>query len=177
MSSNPFAGLFTNVNDAVSFATQDQDETEAEAKPIVEVPDKPKEPLTTDDLLAEVFGITIHNEKKGKVSRQLLFIESDSIDQAIFERLLLTEPQSKLLTKGTKVQCMDKHVVSTDIFIYLFDSYCRLQKFRIKNIDAEVVENVQQIIIRNASTALQEPSLFGGQKVSKEFKRKNISNL
>lgn len=183
MNSNPFAGLFAPVNDAAAtFSPQTEvvvnkpsENTIVENEPCKRpqaqestsnAEDTEKDELL-DELIADVFGITLYHEKKKKPTRQLVFIDTDSVEHAIFERLLLIEPESALIAKeSTKGQDLDSHVVQTEIVPYLFESYCRLQRYRISDGSYDTVENIRKIIMRDISTALQEPDVFVGQEVS-----------
>lgn len=177
VNSNPFAALFSTINDAVSFSSQNQavaadaggssdSSQEAKCSNLVKSPAAAQRDYRLDELIADVFGITLHWENEKKPNRQLVFIDTDSVEHAIFERLLLPDPESKLISKeSTKGQDLDSHVVQIEIVPYLFESYCRLQRYRISDGSYDTVENIRRIIVRNVSTALQEPGLFSEQEV------------
>lgn len=185
ISSNPFAGLFTTINDAASFSTQTQvvvnesDEStniqEVSAQQILAQETSSNATANSneserdeqlDELIADVFGITLHHDKRKKPTRQLVFINTDSIEHAIFDRLLMTQPETMLISKeNTKGQDLDSHVIQTEIVTYLFESHCRLQRYRVGDGSYETVENIRKIIMRDVSTALQEPELFAEQEV------------
>lgn len=184
MNSNPFAGLFSTINDAATFSPQSEvviktnENTDIEEENFNEQTEEESskdefnlENSDKDDrlneLIADVFGITLNNEKRKKPTRQLVYIDTDSVEHAIFERLLLEKPESRLISKeNTKGQDLDNHVIQTEIVPYLFESYCRLQRYRDSDGSYESVENIRNIIMRDISTALQEPDLFVNQEVS-----------
>ncbi|KAJ8679553.1 hypothetical protein QAD02_015340 [Eretmocerus hayati] len=183
---NPFVGLFTAINNEPTLSTGAEIivENHSEGANNGQQPDQQCQPQKQasevsvnsqgyerdeglDELIADVFGITLRHEKQNKPTRQLVLIDSDSIEHAIFERLLLTTPASMLISKeNTKGQDLDSHVIQTEIVPYLFESYCRLQRYRVSDDSEESpVENFRKIIVRDISTALQEPDLFVDQKV------------
>lgn len=191
INSNPFAALFSpTINDTATFSAPAE---EVVNKPInesinieeesVQQIQKEKENAKTavnldesdknerlDELIADVFGITLHHEKRKKPTRQLVFIDTDSVEHAIFDRLLLTKPESMLISKeNTKGQDLDSHVVQSEIVPYLFESYCRLQRYRVSDGSYDTVENIRKIIMRDISTALQEPAVFVDQEVCTKF--------
>ncbi|XP_015600659.1 ubiquitin conjugation factor E4 A [Cephus cinctus] len=183
VNNNPFAGLFSTVNDASSFsqtqttvdeindvqksvneAEHDQSLSESESLNI------PQSNSLEDKLIDDVFGLTLKKEGKGTSARQLVFVDTDSIEHAVFERLMLPDPESKLVpTKCPKGIALDSHVVQTQIVSYLFESFCRLQRYKVVEGMSETVSNVNQIILRNVGTALQEPELFQGQDIHGQY--------
>ncbi|KAL7305224.1 hypothetical protein TKK_0002609 [Trichogramma kaykai] len=186
---NPFAGLFSTPNELLTSPPEtdltikkiNENEVKKEdstaicyekqstqnAKKVIETE---KDELF-DELIADVFGITMKQHHKGKKpTRQLIYINATSVDRAIFERLLLTEPKSMLISKeNTKGQDLDSHVVQTEIIPYLFESYSRLQRYRISDGAHDTVESIRKIIMCNISTALQVPDIFSNQQIHSQF--------
>ncbi|XP_058800280.1 ubiquitin conjugation factor E4 A [Phymastichus coffea] len=185
MNNNPFAALFAPINEAAALSSQKEvtfnkphEHTNSEKEPckrsqteeLLSNAETAEKDELLDELIADVFGITLYHEKKKKPTRQLVFINTDSVEHAIFERLLLSEPESSLIAKeSTKGQDLDSHVVQTEIIPYLFESYCRLQRYRISDGAYDTVENIRKIIMRDTSTALQEPDVFVGQEIHAQF--------
>ena len=185
--SNPFAALFTSANDGASFTSQSQGDNNKSDENVnindncgEDIEDDEKDEdlghdlhsdkyegdERLDELIADVFGITLHSEKKKKPTRQLVFIDIESVQQAIFERLLLANPESSLISKeSTKGQELDRHVVQTEIIPYLFESYCRLQRYADCDGSQDTVQRIRKIIVCDVSTALQAPALFLQQQV------------
>ncbi|KAG7211137.1 hypothetical protein KM043_010462 [Ampulex compressa] len=181
---NPFIGLFSTVNDAVSFSSQqpvvDEDRDDDRA---VSPSDKlerdvararspsskaEREDGQLDDLLENVFGLTLHD--RSNVPKELVFIDTDSIEHAIFERLMLSDPRSKLVSaKGSKSTSCEEHTVEGRPVRYLFESYRRLQLYPARLSFSDTINDVRKIILRNVGTALQEPDLFQGQEVYEQF--------
>lgn len=169
--SNPFAGLFSTDNDAVSFSSQNHaigdeanDTNYAERSPeaIKDKPENATESASFDDkvnqLIAHVFGLTLRRDSDDPAQRSLVFVDADSIEHAVFERLMLPNPK-------LKTQDVDSHVVQTQAITYLYECYCRLKRYRVNDGLEDTIRNACQIVLRNVNTALQEPDLFPYQEV------------
>jgi ubiquitin conjugation factor E4 A len=173
--SNPFAGLFSTDNDAVSFSSQHHaivDESSninyvEQSSDTIKDQSKNMESRNLDDevdqLMAHVFGLTLRRDKNNPSERSLVFIDADSIEHAVFERLMLPNPKPEW-TYDNAIN-IDGHIVQTQVIIYLYECYCRLKQYRIQNDLKNTIRNACQVILRNTSTALQEPDLFQYQEV------------
>lgn len=173
---NPFAGLFSTDNDAASFSFQHQtiaDEgsnTNYTGQLSDTINDKSEnedaESRILDDkvhqLMAHVFGLTLRRDSDSPAQRSLVFIDADSIEHAVFERLMLSDPKS---TVKNIVQDADDHIVQTQVITYLYECYCRLKHYQINSDLEHTIRNACQIVLRNVNTALQEPDLFQYQQV------------
>lgn len=172
---NPFAGLFSTDNDAVSFSSQHQtttvDQSNSNANYAGQLSssmikdDKSENEIESailddkvDQLLAHVFGVRLRQDSDSPAQGSLVFIDTDSIDHAVFERLMLSDPKSI-------VQDAESHTVQTHVITYLYECYHRLKHYPISHDLEETVRNACQIVLRNANTALQEPDLFQYQEV------------
>lgn len=185
VNNNPFAGLFSTINDAVSFSSQNQTiinenngirhVTELENENVhnttepTNFRDSKDSEIDTqvNHLLSDIFGITLHaTETNGHQKRKLVFIDVDSIEQAVFERLMLPDLESKLIPMedSQEIYC-DSHTLEKQAISYLFQSYCRLQQYKNKLELSNVLHKIRQVILQNAGVALQEPDLFEGQEV------------
>ncbi|XP_011696774.1 PREDICTED: ubiquitin conjugation factor E4 A [Wasmannia auropunctata] len=178
---NPFAGLFSTDNDAVSFSSQHHaidneanDASYAERSSDAIKDEEPRDPANAtesasfdddkvDRLMAHVFGLTLHRDGDSRAQESLVFIDTDSMEHAVFERLMLPNP------KPNKAQDVDSHVVQTQVITYLYECYCRLKRYRVNGDLEDTVRNACQIVLRNANTALQEPDLFQYQEVHNQF--------
>lgn len=161
---NPFAGLFSTDNDAVSFSTQphavddevkDANYARQSLDAITAEPENAADPDDkVDQLLAHVFGLTLRRDG----APSLVFIDAESIEHAVFERLMLPDPKPE-------ARDVEAHVVQTQVITYLYECFCRLKRHRVNDGFSNVVRNARQIVLRNANTALQEPDLFQSQEV------------
>ncbi|XP_011494935.1 PREDICTED: ubiquitin conjugation factor E4 A [Ceratosolen solmsi marchali] len=186
VNSNPFVGLFT-LNNETAFISQEvvnnipnesinfekdgisQVQTEEQSLGIASNNNE-LEKIKFEELIADVFGIILRQWNIKTSTRQLVFIDTDSIEHAIFERLLLTNPNSMLISKETtKKEDLDNHFIQSEIVTYLFECYRRLQRYKKSDGFYDIVENIQVIIMRNISTALQEPEIFLDQEVYIQF--------
>ncbi|XP_072750116.1 ubiquitin conjugation factor E4 A [Anoplolepis gracilipes] len=173
---NPFIGLFSTDNDAVSFSSQHQtiddesNNTNYMSKLLATTNNKSEktESKILDDkvnqLVAHVFGLTLHRDNYAQGS--LVFIEADSIEHAVFERLMLSDLKS---TVQNIVQDLDGHIFQTEVITYLYECYCRLKHYQITSDLKHTIRNACQIVLRNVNTALQEPDLFQCQEVYNQF--------
>lgn len=177
ISSNPFAGLFSTDNDAVSFSSQhhainDESNTNYVEQSLDTIKDKSENMTESkslndkiDELVAHVFGLTLSRDSNNTAQRCLVFIDADSIEHAVFERLMLQNPEPECMYDNTSVQEIDNHAVQTQVITYLYECYYRLKHYQTNDSLEDTVRNAFQIVLRNAQTALQEPNLFEDQEV------------
>ncbi|XP_012224717.1 ubiquitin conjugation factor E4 A isoform X2 [Linepithema humile] len=182
ISGNPFAGLFSTDNDAVSFSSQhhtiddESSNTNYVEQSLDTIKDKSENVTESrilkdkiDQLIAHVFGLTLFRDSNNTAQRCLVFIDADSIEHAVFERLMLQNPKPECMYDNTSVQEIDNHVVQTHVITYLYECYCRLKHYQTNDSLEDTVRNACQIVLRNAQTALQEPNLFEDQEVHSQF--------
>lgn len=177
--SNPFAGLFSTDNDAVSFSSQhhavadESGNTNYVERSVDGIEEKfeSAEPANDeiDKLMARVFGLTLRRDKNNPPEKSLVFIDTDSIEHAVFERLMLPDPKPESAYDNASTVSVDDHVVQTQVVIYLYECYCRLKRYRSHSDLESTIKNACQVILRNTSTALQEPDLFQYQEVHNQF--------
>lgn len=97
------------------------------------------------------------------------FIDLELLEHALFERLLLDKPES-CLVKSKNSNGVDVRVTSTECMVYLFECYKDLSQYRCK-VQADnkewlqVVNQMIELVVRNAATALKQPDLYEGQNV------------
>lgn len=176
---NPFASLFGAINEGNVQGDPIIEDT-ANVNQFVERPvEKEPTPCPTeqpinnqeefteaDRIIADIFGLTM--KSSGFAPHQLVFLNTDSVEHAVFERLMLPDPKAHLLPKVfTQGLILDSHVVQMHNITYLYECYSRLFKYNSNTIARKIIEDLelQQIILRNVGTALQEPDLFPGQEV------------
>ncbi|XP_034174785.1 ubiquitination factor E4A isoform X1 [Osmia lignaria lignaria] len=189
VNNNPFAGLFSTINDAVSFSSQNQtiinesnrvnyiaqleDKNVDNTKEITNFQDSKdfRNDSQVNRLLGDIFGITLHIIKSNEEQkRKLVFVNVDSIEQAVFERLMLSDLESKLVPVGNSQDTVnDSHTLEKLVMYYLFESYCRLQRYQNKIECSDIIQKIRQVILQNAAVALQEPKLFEEQEIHNQF--------
>ncbi|KAK9296316.1 hypothetical protein QLX08_009645 [Tetragonisca angustula] len=189
VNNNPFAGLFSTINDAVSFSSQSQAiiNESNRVSYVTQLEDEnvdnavgannfqsSKESGIDDQvnrLLGDVLGITLHRSEANVHQKQrLVFVNVDTVEQAIFERLMSSDLESKLIpTEDSQQIFTDSHTTEKQVIPYLFESYCRLQQYQNEPELSDVLCKISQVILQNASVALQESELFEEQEIHKQF--------
>lgn len=127
--SNPFAALFGSVNQAEQVIQPSAAEVKKEDNFTIKL--ESNEPL--ECLAREVFFITCQSASKSP----LVFLEDVAsalgpeaklditlLGEALFERLLLNQPENYVRPKGIRVP---SHVIEEKVITYLFESWRRLQ--------------------------------------------------
>ncbi|XP_016912491.1 ubiquitin conjugation factor E4 A isoform X2 [Apis cerana] len=187
VNNNPFAGLFSTINDAVSFSSQNQTNINENNKVnhVAQLENKNIDNITgtinfqdskdskinnqVNCLLGDILGITLHRIEANEHQKcRLIFVNVDSIEQAVFERLMLSDLESKLVPIENSL-FTDSHTIEKQVIPYLFESYCRLQKYQNKSEFSNILCKINQVILQNTSVALQEPELFEEQKIHNQF--------
>lgn len=176
---NPFAGLVGSEVSAVETSLVDDNasfQTNSKISPGEE------DTETINNIVENVFHFTINpNAGEGYPAgdRQLVFLEElaeatkpqvfldlEALEQALFERLLLTDIEKYVIPKTSRVYM--EHVIQKQIFPYLFSSIQNLQSY--EQVSAPIVktavQRMKELIFRNAVTALKQPALFEGQDFS-----------
>lgn len=184
-SGNPFAGLFSTVNDPPATSTlterdadkgsrqddkvQDMEssvEEKAEETFSSDIPHTSQKEQPANYLLRHAFGITLNAQPSDKYRKLLVFIDTDSVEHAVFERLMLADPEERVVPKiGTKGWICESHTLQRSIIPYLFESFSRLQQYKKNDKLKEAASELCRVTLRNVGTALQEPGLFEGQEV------------
>ncbi|XP_017794147.1 PREDICTED: ubiquitin conjugation factor E4 A [Habropoda laboriosa] len=181
--SNPFAELFSTMDDALS-ATRPECFTVIKRKVYytgqhgIKNVDNVAKTTNFQDfkdprkilncLLGDIFGITL--EANVHENRELVFLDVDSIEQAVFQRLMLPDIKSKLVPIDYSQQSFsDSHTTEEKVIPYLFESYCRLQQYQTTLEISDILCKIRQVILQNASVALQEPELFEEQEIHNQF--------
>nr|XP_021189831.2 ubiquitin conjugation factor E4 A [Helicoverpa armigera] len=177
---NPFAGLL-GASEVSSTIESPRVEDNAAFPAASKIPPGAEEIETINNIVENVFHFTI-NPKAAEYpggERQLVFLEElaeatkpqvyldlEALEQALFERLLLTDVESSVIPKTSKVY--QEHVIQKQIFPYLFSSIQNLQSY--EQVSSPVVkaavQKMKELIFRNAVTALKQPALFEGQDFS-----------
>ncbi|KOB79068.1 Ubiquitin conjugation factor E4 A [Operophtera brumata] len=176
---NPFSALL-GVSEDISIDNAVHDEENSLLQASSKRTKENDENETTNNIVENVFHITINrNALEGNTDRQLVYLEDlaeaskprtqidlELLEQGLFERLLLPNPEVYVLP--TKIKLYQSHVIQKLVFPYLFSSMQNLQNY--DSSTSAVVKNVvlkmKELIFRNAVTALKQPPLFEGQDFS-----------
>lgn len=136
-----------------------------------------------NSIVENVFYITINpNAPEGVTDRQVVYLEDlaeslkpriqidlEALEQGLFERLLLPNPEVFVLP--VKFKLYQSHVTQRLVFPYLFNSMQNLQSYDTSTnaIVKNVVQKTKELIFRNAVTALKQPALFESQDFSAQL--------
>ncbi|KAK3908442.1 Ubiquitin conjugation factor E4 A [Frankliniella fusca] len=190
LENNPFFGLFGSVKDANSFSHQNDEIRDArnddmhESKPLSEESqisiENPKQ-RAVNTLIENVFCITL---SKGVSSQPLVLVEEtaaslqpldkldvNSLEQALFERLLLEEPGNHVIKPSTMGNsAINHHVIEKEVLTYLFECHKQLMDSKRWKPDLEKeISDMDLLVIRNFATALTQPDLYGSQRLHIQF--------
>lgn len=141
--------------------------------------------LKLNNVFQDIFHFTINpNIFEGSCDndKQLIYLEEladslkpnvlidiETLEQALFERLLLSEPEAFVIPKTCKTYM--EHVVQRQVFPYLFNAMQQLEKY--EQYDAvqlkDIIAKIKELIFRNAVTALKQPALFDGQDFTEQI--------
>lgn len=171
-SSNPFCNLFGNNNEPTEDASSNSDRE----SPINAIDQK------VNSLIENIFSITIN--RTPQKSKQLIFMEElaainpkkilmnmELLEQALFERLLLTNPRDYIIPNNTEYNEIE-NIAEEKVILYLYGAYERLTKWCRNENEASLTtecETIKQLIIRNASTALKQPELYENQSLADQW--------
>lgn len=110
--------------------------------------------------LPEMFELLKANGTKGA--------ELEILEQAIFERLLLSDPEVYLLKTKHKAS-ITSHTIEKECIVYLFKCFLELtfakQENRFPSIKEDIYSKIFGFICTNVSTALKQPDLYSPQDV------------
>lgn len=131
-------------------------------------------------IIERVFMITVN--KSPTKQRPMVFMEeiapllthpllnTQILEQALFERILLTSPADFLLPNDVKP---DDHreITESRVLIYLHGSYVRNAQCVNKNdpTTEETCAKIRELVIRNIGTAVKQPDLYDGQKFGEQL--------
>lgn len=167
MSGNPFLGLLSD--GAVSAPEQP---TQA---PVINVLE-----AKIHSLIEQVFMITV--DKVPSKNKQLIYIEEiapqlpsklfniDILGEALFERLLLQTPADFIIPNDVK-SAEHHDIIETRVVHYLFGAFVRSTRLlnTSDSINQQTIKSIQELILRNVSTAIRQPHLYEGQTFSTQL--------
>lgn len=170
---NPFAGLLTNDTDETSVSSLSVIKQQPDIKSSMLDSNNEEKQSTVTIIIEDIFGIyleTIDSLKNiNKNLKQLVKIDAETIEDGIFERLTLTDIGSKLYPPlGSKNINCDSHYLQSDVVPYLFESWCRLQKYKNDIAIINDVDRIEKVIERSIITALEEPEIYC-QNIHKQY--------
>jgi len=94
--------------------------------------------------------------------------ELEILEQAIFERTLLSEPKTYLLKTKHNVS-ITSHTIEKECIVYLFKCFLELtfakQENRFPSIKEDMYSTIFGFLCTNVSTALKQPDLYSPQDI------------
>lgn len=161
--SNPFSALLTSTDPGTA-----QDHPSGTLNVLDE---------KVNNQIENVFLFTL-NKDLNRQGRQYVYLQEiacglpsklfnfDLLTHAVFERLLMPNPQDFLIPNATATNNSDPDVAQTKGLLYLFQCYERNQSFSSNKNDSVFQDSsrrIDDIIMQNVSTALTQPDLYEGQ--------------
>ncbi|KAK0174457.1 hypothetical protein PV327_010224 [Microctonus hyperodae] len=183
LNNNPFAGLFSTPNDAASYSNESMNNDAIDNNTTIEDEEfsrngvDDESPNNTelnndkmaDNLVQEIFGLLL-NTKTPMIHKQLIAVDCDTIEDALFERLSMEDIESHLVPPvGTKGITYESHVMQSEIIPYLFNCYCRLEELKEQKKYRKVIDQLLYVIHCSMGTALEAPEVFPHQEVHLQF--------
>lgn len=141
-----------------------------------------------NQLIEDVFKFTLNKNHEFNVGSKVqaliyleelattsekLFIDLELLEHALFERLLLDNPESHIIKPKEFDKNIDLRTTLNECIIYLFECYKDLNQLRTvtSNGAAEwikVIDDIIKLIIRNSATALKQPDLYSSQDIHQQ---------
>lgn len=175
---NPFSGLL-GIPEGKSSNNTDFSDGSATLQITGKAVEEDEEAVTVNNIVQNVFHFTINPdafEGSPTSSRQMVVLEElaeamkprkhidlEALEQALFERLLLPNPECYVIPKNCRM--FEENVIQRQVFPYLFSSIQNLQSYFQINTPfvKTATQKMKELIFRNAVTALKQPALFEGQ--------------
>jgi ubiquitin conjugation factor E4 A len=204
LQSNPFSALFGSLNEAETFAQQQLEylsvKNTVEGIPEVDgsvgdvedstISIQAKECLEVNQLVEDVFHLTLnnnsHTDTSGKIN-ELVFLEElasalspqdwidiETLEQALFERLLLEDPKNHVIGRSVdkELSQTNTHATQKEVIPYLFECHRRLFSMKTGAQDNgrnRIISGMISLLLRNAATALKQPELFESQQLHSQI--------
>lgn len=127
------------------------------------IPELDKEYESPVVYLPDVFEILKTNNTNGA--------ELEILEQAIFERILLSDPKVYLLKTKHNVSTTS-HTIQKECIVYLFKCFIELHFAKLENrhptIGEDIYSKIFGFLCTNVSTALKQPDLYSPQNVHQQ---------
>lgn len=136
-------------------------------------PETAKPRASTSAVLEEIFGFTL--SQAAAKERGLVFLQElsevfhekeltvENLEHALFERLLLSEPQIFILSEAKE------GVVEKEVLPFLFSCYCNLRDSEVNELEGETSSAVKSLIMRNVVTAITQRELYSDQDINQQL--------
>lgn len=149
-----------------------------------------KECLEVNQLVEDVFHLTLsnssHTNTSGKIN-ELVFLEElalalapqdwidiETLEQALFERLLLGDPENYVIGRSVDKELSRTimHATQKEVIPYLFECHRRLISMKTgvqNNGRNKIISEMLSLLLRNAATALKQPEFFESQQLHSQI--------
>lgn len=130
--------------------------------------------------IQQVFAITVSRSPVPPAHQPLVYMEEivelcalqppllslDVLDQALFERILLPNPADFLLPADADAAAA---VVEQRVLTYLHGAFLRNARAAAAAPLAPARARIEELIVRNAATAVKQPALYEGQRYAEQL--------
>jgi ubiquitin conjugation factor E4 A len=204
LENNPFSALFGSLNEAGTFSRQQRQyvsgventvkgipEADSSVSDVEDctIPIQATECLEVNQLVEDVFHLTLNNNSHIKTSiiNELVFLEElasalapqdwidiDTLELALFERLLLKDPENHVIGRSVdkELSPTNAHATQKEVIPYLFECHRRLLRLKTgvqNNGRNKIISQMLSLLMRNAATALKQPELFESQQLHSQI--------
>lgn len=151
-----------------------------------------KECLEVNRLVEDVFHVTLNNHSHTNtngINNDLVFLEElasavapqdwidiETLEQALFERLLLEDPGKQVIGRNVcgreGSSPTNMHATQKEVITYLFECHRRLLSMKSgpeNNHRNKLISQMLSLVLRNAATALKQPALFESQELHSQI--------
>jgi len=199
LSSNPFAGLFPNLELAAQYKALVETAPVISAEPSgKDPPDSPTPPPPDDQVkdvqelnnaIEEIFLVTLNRFSViSGAQSHLVFLSSlaeiigthnqawidmPTLEQALFERAMLENPSESIVSSPGKVFQSDSHLTETHLVKYLCRCFAKCNIVRNRSSTSESlassIAQMKAMVVQNMATAFREPDLYVGQNLVEQI--------
>jgi ubiquitin conjugation factor E4 A len=142
--------------------------------------------LEVNQLVEDVFNVSLNNNSRIKPN-ELVFLEklasavapqdwidTDTLELALFERLLLKDPENHVIgrTVDKELSPTNAHATQKYVTPYLFECHRRLLRMKTgvqNNGRNKIISQMLSLLMRNAAKALKQPELFESQQLHSQI--------
>jgi len=201
LESNPFSALFPNLHVAHSYVLSQNTAKSLPVDKLTKLEfsvsepnvrlhdDEVKDVQELNSVIEEIFLVTLNKfSVLGGEQKQLVYLSSlaeilgthqkawldlPTLEQALFERVMLPNPLEHLVTDPGSKSLGCAHLIETQLVRYLAECFRRSNNVLSKtDKNSQLIENVHEMkkmVIQNLVTAFREPDLYVGQDLHQQI--------
>ena len=154
------------------------------------ISEEAKKCVKINEMIEDIFHLTLNKSQqvnRNGLIRELVYLEDlasamtpqdwidiETLEQALFERLLLDDPSEHIVDKCVQKKESykpDIHATQREVMSYLFECYRRLIKLKNPSkadLNAALSQMIS-LVMRNVATALRQPELFESQDLHSQI--------